>query len=233
MKVNYSYNSCERFSKALLLFLLFFPIYSFAQNCTVNANADKSICSSVQLTLFGTANTPDGLDYIQDPLWSQISGPTAKIVNPENLFAEVTGLLPSSVYTFRLTATCQDGSTIYDDVVYTTSALTTALAGDDTTYCAGTYSMSANEFGVGESGTWSIEGNNGAGISITTINDPNTLITVSGNSTGSTTLRWTIVAGSCESYDEVVITTLGGVSPVNAGDDHTVSKCYSATQSID
>lgn len=230
MKVNYFSIFYKKYKNVILFFLLFIPFYSLAQNCTVNANADKTICPGGSLTLLGTANSE--LDYISDPVWTQIAGPSAQIVNPNSLFAVVNGLLANNTYTFRLSATCEDGSSIYDDVTYTVLNLTTAIAGEDKTYCQGTYSLTGNSPVGLEYGTWSIEGNNGAGVSIADSGNSSTSITVSGESAGSTTLRWTISRqdGECESYDEIVITSLGGVEPVYAGNDQTVSECYSGTQ---
>jgi hypothetical protein len=50
----------------------------FSQNCTVNANVNKTICVNEPLTLVGNANglSEPGSNLIG---WSQISGPSVSI----------------------------------------------------------------------------------------------------------------------------------------------------------
>ncbi|OXA76432.1 hypothetical protein B0A65_18820 [Flavobacterium frigidimaris] len=213
----------------------------FSQNCTVNANVDRSLCpgglSSLppdQFALLGTANSEN--PYLQAPVWTQISGNAVNIVSPNTDQTLVSGAVPGNTYGFRLSAQCADGATVSDDVYITILPITTANAGLDQTYCPGSYALNGNVPVATENGTWSIQGANDAGVSIGSPNSATSAITISGTSAGSTTLRWTISATSgspiCESYDEVVITTLGGVQPVTAGSDITLSNCYSSTQNI-
>jgi gliding motility-associated-like protein len=227
--------------KKVLLILFFFPFYTFSQNCTVNANTDRTICpgglSSLppdQFYLLGTENSGD--TYLQAPVWTQISGNAVNIVTPNLAQSLVSGATPGNTYGFRLSAQCPDGATVSDDVFITLLPLTFANAGADMTDCPGTYTLNGNVPAPAESGTWSIEGGNGAGISIANPNSPTTSITISGTSGGSTTLRWTIsdanISAPCTSFDEVIITSPGGVEPVTAGTDITLSNCYSSTQNI-
>lgn len=227
--------------KKVLLILFFFPSYLFSQNCTVNANVDRTICPgglsslpSDQFYLLGTANSVN--PYLQSPKWTQISGNAVNIVTPGLVQSLVSGAAPGNTYGFRLSAQCSDGSTVSDDVYITLLPITIANAGPDQTYCPGSYTLSGNIPEASESGNWSIKGANNAGVSINNPTSPNANFTISGTSAGSTTLRWTISATSgspiCESYDEVVITTLGGVQPVTAGTDLTLPNCYSSTQNV-
>ncbi|KRB59177.1 gliding motility-associated C-terminal domain-containing protein [Flavobacterium sp. Root186] len=241
MKLNYLLSGNNIVKKMVFLFFLFLPLLSFSQNCTVNANADRTQCPGGQLVLppdqfylFGTANTDVGADYLKEPFWTQISGNAVNITTPNLVQALVTGAVAGNTYGFRLTAQCADGSTIFDDVYITILPLTFASAGTDQTYCYGNYSLNGNLPGASETGTWSINGPNNAGITINNPNSPNTTITVSGTSSGNTSLIWTIsnTASGCSSFDEVVISTLGGIEPVSAGTDITLSNCYSATQNI-
>ncbi|PWB23977.1 gliding motility-associated C-terminal domain-containing protein [Flavobacterium sp. HTF] len=227
--------------KKVLLILFLFPLYTFSQNCTVNANADRSQCPGGQLELlpdefylFGTANADVGADYLQNPFWTQISGNAVNITTPNLVQVLVKGASPGNTYGFRLTAQCADGSTVFDDVYITILPVTFANAGTDQTYCQGTYALNGNLPGTSETGTWTIKGPNNAGITINNPNSPNTTITVSGTSSGSSILVWTIsnTSSGCTSFDEVVISTLGGVEPVTAGSDITLSNCYSATESV-
>ncbi|MBF4464289.1 gliding motility-associated C-terminal domain-containing protein [Flavobacterium sp. LC2016-12] len=236
MKLNYS--KLKALESVLLFFLFILPIYTFSQNCTVNANADRSQCPGGQLALppdqfklFGTENSSAG--YLQNPFWTQIGGPAVNITDPNLVETLVTGAVPGNTYKFRLTAQCQDGATVSDDVSITILPVTFANAGTDQTYCQGTYPLNGNVPGAGETGTWTINGNNNAGITINNPNSPTSTITVSGASSGNTSLIWTISNPSgCTSFDEVVISTLGGVQPVTAGADINLSNCYSATQNV-
>lgn len=241
MKLIYSFLDSKILKGILQSILFLLPLVVSSQNCTVNANADITICPGGSLLLppdqfylLGTSNSLPGSDFIQRPLWTQISGPAVQILTPNTDQTIVKGAIPGNTYTFRLSAQCGDGSTIFDDVVYKISPLTIAKAGDDQTYCEGSYSLNGNTVDPLETGTWSIIGNNNAGITISSPNTPNSSITVSGDSSGFTTLRWSINSGSssCTSFDEVVISTLGGKMPVNAGTDITLSNCYSSTQSV-
>ncbi|MFW0739491.1 PKD domain-containing protein [Flavobacterium sp. T12S277] len=239
MKLNYSDRLHKGLNNTLLFFLFVLPVYTFSQNCTVNANADRTICPGGatalppdQFYLLGTANTAQGTNFLENPVWSQIAGPAVQIVDPNLQQTLVRGAVPGNTYTFRLTAKCEDGSTIFDDIVMVISPITLANAGADQTYCQGTYPLNANAIGPTETGTWSVEGNNNAGVTVNNPNSPNSTITVSGNSSGSTTLRWTITNGSCTSTDDVIISSLGGRMPVTAGTDMTLSHCYSSTQTV-
>ncbi|TPG39212.1 gliding motility-associated C-terminal domain-containing protein [Flavobacterium pectinovorum] len=241
MKLNYSDRLRKGLNKTLLFFLFAFPVYTFSQNCTINANADNSICPGGdlglppdQFYLLGTSNTTPGSNFLQNPIWTQISGPAVQIVDPNLLQSLVKGVIPGNTYIFRLTAQCGDGATVSDDVKMTVLPITMAKAGPDKTYCQGSYALSGNAVGASETGTWTVIGNNNAGVNISSPVSPNSAITVSGTSSGSTTLRWTITnsVSNCTSSDEVVISSLGGKMPVTAGSDITLSNCYSATQGV-
>ncbi|SFC75501.1 DUF7507 domain-containing protein [Flavobacterium phragmitis] len=241
MKLFYALFNYKNLFFFLFSLLCLLPFSGFAQNCTVNANVDRIICPGGegglpydQFLLLGTANADSGLGYLQNPKWTQISGPAVVIDDPGSLQSLVRGASAGNTYGFRLTAQCQDGSTVFDDFQITIKPITQAKAGTDQTYCQGTYVLNANAAGASETGTWTIQGSNNAGISLINPNSPNASITVSGATSGTTTLRWTIVnsASSCESFDEVAISALGGVEPVTAGADITLSNCYSSTQNV-
>jgi gliding motility-associated-like protein len=240
MKLIYSFIDFTTIEKVLVYLFFILPIYTFSQNCTVNANADRSQCPGGQLSLppdqfylLGTANADVGANYLQNPSWTQISGNAVNITTPNLVQALVTGAVPGNTYGFRLSAQCADGSTVSDDVYITFLPVTLANAGSDQTYCHGTYALNGNVPDPSETGTWSINGPNNAGITINNANSPNSTITVSGTSSGNTSLIWTITNPSgCNSFDEVIIFTLGGVEPVTAGTDITLSNCYSATQNV-
>ena len=207
---------------------LFLSLNLSAQNCSVNAGVPQTICANQQLFLQGGSS---GL--IAAPVtWTQIGGPAATIVAPTTLNTEVTNLIAGNTYTFRIYTTCQDGALTYQDVTHTVNAISIASAGTDATYCPGgnVGSLAASTPGVGETGTWT--GSGSAGVTVNDPNNPTSTITLSGSSSGSATLRWTITnPNGCSSYDEVVITNRGGITPVSAGPDQVLNSCYSSTYS--
>jgi hypothetical protein len=215
------------------VFISFFAEQVFAQNCTVNAGIDQTICYNSTMTLYGTFS---GLPLGDGNLtWTQTSGPGVTITSPHSLTTTVTGFAPNTTYGFSLSAKCLDGSLISNPVTVTVNPITIANAGPNQTLCPSpvTGTLAANAVGSGETGTWSVI--NGSGINISDIHNPASTFTLNQNGSASVTLRWTIVgpAGTpqCVSYSDVVITNIGGVTPVNAGPDQTLNHCFSSTTS--
>ncbi|MDP2235242.1 MAG: PKD-like domain-containing protein, partial [Bacteroidales bacterium] len=209
----------------LIFFLGLNPIS--AQNCSVNAGLPQSVCSGEQVILNGNS---DGL-IVGTTSWSQIAGPSAVIVSPTSAITAVTGTIGGNVYGFRISATCTDGSVVFQDVTVTVNPTPVANAGADQTYCPGTHSLSGSPIPSGGTGGWTIVGTNGADLSISTPASPTSDIVLPSNRTGSTTLRWTVNQGTCSSFDEVIITNRGSITPVSAGPPQTLSNCFSATTS--
>ncbi|MDX8340414.1 HYR domain-containing protein [Draconibacterium sp. IB214405] len=207
------------------------------QNCTVNAGTNGDFCINETATLDGAAA---GLFVNPDSTasWSQVSGPSVAIVDPYDLQTKIIGLVGGQTYVFRLSATCEDGTLVSQDVTYLADPITIADAGEDQTYCPGNYVLSANEPGEDEYGRWSFA-DESYGITFTTQSisekisgDPSAGITVDGSSCGAVGLVWTIFgANGCISRDTVVITNRGGDLPVSAGSDIVLDNCYSTTQS--
>ncbi len=216
---------------SLIFYCLLSSRVGYSQNCAVNADVDQVICANQVMTLNGqiTGSLPSEIVTT----WSQIGGPSVVITNPALLVTTVTGFTGGTTYVFRLTTTCLDGALTYDDVTFTVTPITIANAGPDASYCPGTGAgnLSANAVSSGETGTWTIIGTNNAGVSVVTASSPTSSINLATTSAGVTTLRWTITRGVCTSYDDVVITNYGGVSPVTAGPDQNLSACYSTTTS--
>ncbi|MCC6372310.1 MAG: tandem-95 repeat protein [Bacteroidia bacterium] len=201
----------------------------YGQNCSVNANIDQTVCVTGGLQLSGASG---GL-FNTTANWIQVSGPAVSISSPNSLTTAVTGYLGGNVYKFRLQAKCQDGSNIFDEINVTVLPNTLANAGADLpASCPGTKTLSANSVGSGETGVWTIQGSNNAGVTITSPNSPTTQIVLGTSSTGSTTLRWTITnSNGCTNFDQMVVSNYGGNPTVTAGSNQTLSNCYSATQS--
>ena len=226
----------KKFSIVLLLMTWAFLLPWFnqgvhAQNCTVNAGVNDSICPNQVLKLYGTsAGSYTGAGNIH---WTQRSGPSVTITNPYDLNTTVTGYTSGGSYSFYLWAKCLDGTLVRDSVNVHIFDLTTADAGPDQYHCPGNgvITMAGNAPGVGQSGLWTVEGANN-GVQIVSPTSPTTLINLLPGSCGITVLRWTIRGQySCRSYDEVSITNLGGVTTVNAGPDQNIGGCYSLTTS--
>ncbi len=218
--------------KLILIFLLFSAASytADAQNCTVNAGVPQSICADQTLTLSGSTG---GLIAI-NAVWTQVSGPAVSIVNPNALVTNVTGTstLGGQVLVFKITATCEDGKIVSDQVAYTIYANTIANAGSDLgSYCAtDVVNLAANTPGGGETGQWTVSPAN-AGINFDDDTDPTTSISFAANQYGNATLTWTITGPDCSSSDAVTVTNIGGVSPVSAGSNVALDECYTSSQS--
>lgn len=215
-------------SIALAALFLFAANALHAQNCTINAGVTTSVCPNDKFILSGSSS---GLIAI-NPIWSQVSGPAVTIVHPDHLISEVAGYTAGNSYKFRLSAKCVDGSLIYDEVVYNTYPATIANAGTDLSVCAPGSILHASVPGAGETGTWTIEGYaNGISFSAANMNHPDLAISADPEKAGKATLRWTINSNnSCRSFDDIVITNPGGIMPVDAGANQTLSSCYTTTQ---
>lgn len=163
-----------------------------AQNCSVNAGISETICENAPYNLLGSFSG----NLQNNPVWSQVSGPSVILDDPANLNSPVTGLKGGNVYTFRLTANCTDNSKQFQDVVITVQPITIADAGTDITSCpdsSGNIKVSANApEHSGEIGEWIILGDNNAGLTINFPNSPTTTLTLPETTTGVTTLQWTV-----------------------------------------
>lgn len=205
------------------------PLIVLSQNCTVNANVDDSICAHDPMLLVGQKA---GLGAAVTT-WSQLSGPSVFIVSPHALTTAVTGYTGGNSYTFRLSTTCQDGSLIFNDVTHTVKPVSNANAGPSYNLAPGTPagSLNANAAGAGEVGLWSIIGTNN-GVTIVDPHSPTSAVNVSGTACGNTILQWGLTnINGCGTFDTLIITNCGGVSPVTAGSNQTLSNCFSTTQS--
>ncbi|RFS26210.1 hypothetical protein DVR12_00010 [Chitinophaga silvatica] len=200
----------------------------FAQNCTINAGVTTSICPKDKFILSGSSSGR----ILINPVWSQVSGPAVLISNPNSLTTNVTGYTAGNTYKFRLSAKCEDGSLIYDEVIYNTYPATIADAGPDISVCAPGTVLHGNAGGTGETGTWTIIGDaHGISFNSANSNNPDLAISADAGQSGSATLRWTLIStNSCRSSDDIVVTNPGGISPVSAGANQVLSNCYTTTQ---
>ncbi len=209
--------------------LLLISYSTSAQNCTVNAGVGFTVCANEIITLDGGEN---GLVDVNG-VWSQVGGPSIIIDDPSNLNSTLSGLeaVGGSDITLRLTATCDDGSLVFQDVTFTISEVTIADAGSDLGgACPGpsVFTVSGNAPGVNESGLWT---SSGAGVSIDNPTNPTSDITFDGGTSGVATLTWTITnTNGCQSSDDITVTNFGGET-VNAGSNQSLDNCYSTFQS--
>jgi hypothetical protein len=85
-----------------------------------SAGSDQTITlPTSQVTLSGSATDGDGT--IASYAWTKISGGAATITTPSAASTTVTGLAQGA-YTFRLTATDDNGATDFDDLTVTVNA---------------------------------------------------------------------------------------------------------------
>jgi len=210
----------------------------YGQNCSVNAGINETIC--VNDGTFTLSGSSAGL--IQSgPVWSQVAGPSVIIDDPNDPNTSLTGLIGGNIYTFRLSANCTDGSTQFQDVDISVEPITIANAGSDLASCpdsSGAISIAGNTpSNLGETGVWSIDGANNAGVTINAPNSATTTLDLAVTSAGTTMLRWTITGPEyapgqfCESSDTITITNYGGELPVDAGANQSLDNCYTVTQS--
>ncbi|MBO0592891.1 DUF11 domain-containing protein, partial [Cellulophaga sp. E16_2] len=219
------------------VFVLFSAVQTVtAQNCSVNAGVAETICENNSFVLSGTAA---GL-IADGPTWSQVAGPSVIINDPSNVSTGVTGLTGGNTYTFRLSATCTDTSEQFQDVTITVLPITIAEAGGDLAFCpdnTGSIIINGNSpNNTGETGVWSLIGDNDAGVTINFPNNESTTLTLAETNAGVSTLRWTITSPTsggvtCTSFDEITVTNYGGQEPIDAGPDQALDKCYTVSQS--
>lgn len=231
----------KKYFKKLILALfivLSHTINSYAQNCTVNAGVlNVTICETDALVLEGSTPSP----IIGTVMWSQISGPAVVINSPNSTSTTVSGYTGGNTYVFRYSAVCGDGISTYQDKVVNVAPITRAQAGGDVASCpnsAGTLTITANTpQNTGENGYWEIVGNNNAGVVINFPDLPTSTINLPATSCGVTTLQWVIEGPElapgirCRTTSQITVTNYGGVKPISAGPDQTLSNCYTTTQS--
>jgi|GEM_PF-6445026 len=101
-KVNINYKIFYSF------FLLLATFNLSAQNCTVNAGIDQTVCANSTVRLKGNV----GGSFIDTTVtWTFSSGPvTPNIVNPNSLSTNASGLTAPGTYVFALNSDCSIGS---------------------------------------------------------------------------------------------------------------------------
>ncbi len=210
------------------------------QNCSVNAGVPATICQNQPMTLNGQRSSQVG-SFTPPVVWTQVGGPAVTIVSPTSLTTSVIGYAPGFTYTFRLTATCQDGSQASQTVTRTVNPISTAQAGPDQASCPGlnALTLTGNAAGAGETADWLVQSPNNAGVTVNSPSASTTTLTLAATSAGSTRIVYRIrnLSTGCSSTDTLVITNRGGVLPVDASVSRNpnvinLNNCYSTTQTV-
>ncbi len=200
---------------------------TLAQNCSINAGLNATICLSDSMKLYGTRSglfSPNATCR-----WTQISGSNTTILQPDSLVTRVVGYTEGS-YLFKLTNRCQDGIISEDTISVIVRGITIAEAGNDTVLCPDDeYQLQGNALADDETGSWIVLSGTSS-IIIQNPQNPKSEITLLAGSPGIIKLRWIIKNSlGCVSFDDVSIVNRGGIMPVNAGADQTLDRCYAGT----
>lgn len=199
---------------------------------TANAGSDITINLPTNATsITGSGNDVDGT--VSSYLWSQVSGPsTATIANQTTTTLNVSALI-AGTYTFRLTATDNDGATGTDDVKVIVNAANqtpTANAGADKTITLPTNTMNFTGTGTDVDGTiTSFVWSQLSGPATATLANQNTnTVTVTVPSDGVYVFRLTITDDDGASdFDDVKLTvnpaTVNQLPTANAGANKTIT----------
>ncbi|NNF30922.1 MAG: DUF11 domain-containing protein, partial [Flavobacteriaceae bacterium] len=218
-----------------LFFAFIFTTVTNAQDCSVNADLDRTICENESFFFLGSSS-----GNVISTNWMQIGGPSVVIVDPSDVASEVLGMTGGNVYTFRLTAECNSGPALPQQIDITVEPISTATVGADIESCpdsSGSIVVTGSTPGPGETGMWSVVGTNDAGVVINFPTSATTTLTLPASSCGVSTLRWTITGGEyapglfCEDFAELTVTNFGGLEPVDAGPDQMLDNCYTVFQS--
>lgn len=194
-----SNGTCPNSTDTVIVFVDSFPTVSVA-------GLNQVLCSS-NTTL--SANTP----LVGTGTWSVISGGSS-VTTPTLNSSGVTGLTTgNNIFEWTIVnGVCPVSTSTVS--VFVDSYPTPALAGSDFTICASTATLNSNAPAIG-TGLWTVI----AGSSSVTNPTTNTS-SVTGLSTGTNTLVWTTLNGTCpSSTDTMHIQVDDFASPVSAGPD--------------
>ena len=214
-------NIMKSFTKLLYLIIIpcFLGVTVNAQNCSVNAGIDQTICVGSALTLTGAAGNPQSVPPLYQ--WTKLSGPAATFTSPNATTTAVTGLTPGN-YVFELSNRCSDLILARDIVTVTVLPVPpTSIAGPDITQCSNTAApLNANAVTTPNVGTWTVAP--AGGTFSPNANAPNATYTPPAGA-GTYTLTWTISNGFCQTSDAMLLRIVSPTTPVNAGTDINLS----------
>lgn len=183
----------------------------------VNAGSDIVLpCNGFSINPIGSVYSP-GSFY-----WTQVSGPNTGILTGSNTLNPSLDGLIEGVYVIRLNNSGGNTCPVKTDemnVIVTIHPPGTAIAGNDTTVCAGSFRLSGNDPQAIEWGTWTVSPASGVSF-FPDEHAPDAI--VSGLLPNSTyTFTWTIANACGSNQASRIITTSSFVSPPvpNAGYD--------------
>ena len=134
------------------------PTSSVNQPPVVNAGSPQIITlPTSNISLNGSATDVDG--SVTTYAWTKVSGGTATFGSPNSAITSVSGLA-AGTYTFRLTATDNQGASSSDDVVVTVNAASTSGATSTVRIEAESYTAMS---GVQKETTYDVGGGQGVG----------------------------------------------------------------------
>jgi hypothetical protein len=174
-----------------------------------NAGTDMtgvSTCGSTSVTL--AANSVS----VGTAIWTELSGDGMGVFSDNTSETSTFSGTAGQAYTLSWTITsgaCTSTSNVNVTFNIIPSA---AVAGSDQTICSSNATLSGNAPAIG-TGTWTLV--SGSGV-VTDPADPMSGIT--GLFAGTSTFRWTVSTGACESFDEMNIIN-GSVPSIDAGPD--------------
>lgn len=204
---------------------------SNAAPSAVYAGANQTVCYGTPVTLTAGLSIPGDLQTMltnsgSTGSWSQVSGPAgAVITSPNNISTTITGLVASSVYVFRYTATNFCGSTTSDVTITTNATQGASQADAGSNQCLGagtnTFNLSAALPASG-TGLWTALPANPPGATITSAGSNATTVT-GATTNGIYGFVFAISQSGCGSTtDTVYISNAGPLSAANAGPDQNV-----------
>lgn len=149
-------------TKVLLsaILVLFASMAVSAQNCSINAGANSTLCLGQSIQLDGSVGGPINSTTLQWSLVSQPAGANAVITSPGSLLTNVSGASVSGAYTFRLQVVCGDAISTQDEVTVTLNPVPNlpTLTGTSNfpCYAGDPVNLTGSAPGSGETVSWSI-----------------------------------------------------------------------------
>ncbi|MDQ6480543.1 PKD domain-containing protein [Dyadobacter sp. LHD-138] len=149
----------------ILLLLLLFSVMAHAQNCSINAGGDQTICLGAPINLEGSSGGPINASTLTWSVVSQPAGASVTIANPHSFNASTGISTVIGTYVFRLTVQCGDNIVTNNDVSVTVNPVPAVPTQSGTTtyscYTGGPISISGTPPVAGETAQWFVP--NGAG----------------------------------------------------------------------
>ena len=142
------------------LLILFSCTKIIAQNCSVNAGANQTICVGSPFTLSGAIGGPFNSNTVIWSLVSQPAGANVVIATPKSLNTNAGTSSVVGTYVFRLSGTCGDNIPTSNNVTIVVSAVPTIPTQSGTTtyncYTGAPISLSGSAIPGGSTARWQV-----------------------------------------------------------------------------